>query len=61
MKQTARRVFAVRVDVPTPEIIDSIAMELKCCRITGDGYLKGATGVMLDRIARGELKVVKAD
>ena len=56
-----RRVFAVRVDVPTPDIIDAIAREFKCFRITGDGYLKGATGVMLDRIARGELKVVRAD
>lgn len=58
---TKRRVFAVRVDAPTVDIVDQIAWELKCCRITGEGRLKGSTGRMLDRIARGELKVVRAD
>ena len=56
-----RRVFAVRVDEPTPQIVDGIARELGCLRITGQGVLQGAAGVMLDRIARGELKVVRGD
>ena len=56
-----RRVFAVRVDELTPQIVDGIARELGCLRITGHGVLQGAAGVMLDRIARGELKVVRVD
>ena len=57
---TGRRVFACRVDKETPAIIDGIAAEFDCYRITGDGYLVGACGVMLDRIAQGKLKVVPA-
>ena len=56
-----RRVFACRVDVSTPELIDLIAKEFKCCRINGQGQLVGATGVLLDKIAQGEIKLVYSD
>ena len=56
-----RRMFAVRVDVSTPEIVEALAHDLGCYRINGAGQLKGAIGVMLDRIARGALKVVPAE
>ena len=52
-----RRVFATRVDVNTPDIIDSIAKELGCLRIAS-GTIAGSTGVLLDKIARGELIII---
>ena len=55
---SGRRVFACRVDVATPEIVDALAKNLGCLRINGDGQITGAVGVMLDRIAQGRLKVV---
>ena len=56
-KSSGRRVFACRVDVATPEIVESLAKDLGCLRINGEGVLTGACG-MLDRIAQGRLKVV---
>ncbi len=53
--------FAVRVNVSTPEMAEAIARDLGCYRLNGAGQLKGAIGVMLDRIARGALKVVPAE
>ena len=58
---TGRRVFACRVAVDTPAVVEALAMELGCLRVNGDGELPGACGVMLDRIASGQLKVVPAD
>jgi hypothetical protein len=55
---TGRRVFACRVAVETPAIVEALAKELGCLRVNGDGELTGACGVMLDRIASGRLKVV---
>jgi len=55
-----RRVFAVRVNTQTPDIVDSIAKDLDCLRITGDGVVKGATGILLDKIAKGDLVIVPA-
>ena len=55
---TGRRVFACRVAVETPAIVEALAKELGCLRVNGDGELVGACGVMLDRIASGQLKVV---
>lgn len=59
--RTGRRVFACRVAVETPTIVEALAKELGCLRVNGDGELTGACGVMLDRIASGQLKVVPAD
>ena len=57
-ESSKRRVFATRVNSETPEIVDSIAKDFGCLRITGDGVVKGATGVLLDKIARGDLLIV---
>ena len=56
-----RRTFAVRVNESTPEIVEQIARDFGCLRLNGNGQLKGACGVMLDRIASGALKVVATD
>ena len=56
--RTGRRVFACRVAVETPAVVEALAKELGCLRINGDGDLVGACGVMLDRIASGQLKVI---
>ena len=58
---TGRRVFACRVAVETPAIVEALAKELGCLRINGDGEITGACGVMLDRIASGQLKVTSAE
>ena len=55
---TGRRVFACRVDVSTPDIVEAMAKDLGCLRVNGEGELTGACGVMLDRIAQGKLKVI---
>jgi hypothetical protein len=47
------------VAVETPAIVEALAKELGCLRVDGSGELVGACGVMLDRIASGELTVVK--
>ena len=58
---TGRRVFACRVAVDTPAIVEALAKELGCIRINGDGEIVGACGVMLDRIASGQLMVIPAE
>jgi hypothetical protein len=58
---TGRRVFACRVAVETPAIVEALAQELGCLRVNGEGELVGACGVMLDRIAQGKLKIVTVD
>ena len=59
--KTGRRVFACRVAVETPAIVEKIAKDLGCLRVNGDQELVGACGVMLDRIAQGKLRVVPVD
>jgi hypothetical protein len=56
--KSGRRIFACRVANETPAIMDSIAKEFKCFRVDKDGQLAGACGVLMDKIARGELKIV---
>ena len=56
-----RRVYAIRCDETTPDIVDKIAKEFQCLRIDGEGILKGSTGMLLDLIAAGKLKVVKVE
>ncbi len=58
---TGRRVFACRVAVETPAVVEALAKELGCLRVDGDGELVGACGVMLDRIAQGKLKIVAVE
>ena len=59
--RTGRRVFACRVAVGTPAIVEVLAKDLGCIRINGDGEIVGACGVMLDRIASGQLMVIPAE
>ena len=58
--KSGRRVFACRVAVETPEKVEAIAYALGCYRVNphAPGELLGAAGVMMDRIAAGELKIV---
>ena len=49
----------MRVNVDTPHILDEMAEELGCLRIDGGGYLCGSTGVLLDKIAKGEFIIKK--
>ena len=57
---TERRVYASRVSVTTPAIIEKIAMGLGCYYIAKGGETRGSPGVLLDRIADGRLVVVPA-
>ena len=57
---TGRRVFACRVAVETPAIVEGIAKSFGCLRVDQQGDLVGAAGVLLDRIADGRLVVVPA-
>jgi hypothetical protein len=58
---TGRRVFACRVAVETPAVVEALAKELGCLRVNGEGELVGAAGVLLDRVAQGKLLVIPAD
>ena len=53
-----RRIFSTRVDVETPDIVDAIAKKLGNLRVDGSGIVQGSTGVMLDKIAQGHLRIV---
>ena len=59
--RTGRRVFACRVAVETPAVVEALSKELGCIRINGDGEIVGACGVMLDRIASGQLMVIPGE
>lgn len=54
-----RRMFACRVYDSTVEAMDLIAAELDCYRINGDGKLVGSVGILLDRIASGEIELIQ--
>ena len=58
-ESSKRRVWAMRVNVDTLHILDEMAEELGCLRIDGGGYLCGSTGVLLDKIAKGEFIIKK--
>jgi hypothetical protein len=57
--RTGRRVFACRVAIETPAIVEELAKELGCYRVDQNQKLVGACGVMLDRIACGELRIIE--
>ena len=58
-ESSKRRVWGIRVNADTPHILDEMAEELGCLRIDGGGYLCGSTGVLLDKIAKGEFIIKK--
>ena len=55
---TGRRIFAVRVDVETPERLAKIALGLGFYYIGKGGERQGAAGQLMDAIASGQ-KVVR--
>jgi proteasome assembly chaperone (PAC2) family protein len=57
-KSSGRRVFACRVAVETPAIVEEIAKDLGCLRVNGNGEIVGAAGVLLDGIADGRFMLV---
>lgn len=52
---TGRRIFAVRVDMATPEKLAAMALERGFYFIGAGGEREGASGQMMDAIARGEI------
>ena len=58
-ESSKRRMWGIRVNADTPHILDEMAEELGCLRIDGGGYLCGSTGVLLDKIAKGEFIIKK--
>lgn len=59
--RTGRRIFACRVAITTPEIVEALAEEFGCLRVDRDANLVGACGVLLDRIAEGKLRIVEVE
>ena len=56
---TGRRVFAVRVAVETPERLAEIALDRGFYFIGKGGEKQGSAGLMMDAIAKGELRLGK--
>lgn len=54
---TGRRVFAVRVDVGTPDKLAAIALERGFYYIGAGGEKLGAAGQLMDAIAEGKLSL----
>ena len=57
---SARRIYAVRVEVQTPVALEDIAVRHGCALVEADGTCNGNVGELLDRIAAGELRVEEA-
>ena len=55
-----RRVYAVRCGDETPPVLQEIASSFGCVYMGKEG-LQPSVGLMLDRIAQGELKVISKD
>ena len=53
--RTGRRVFAVRVDVETPDKLAALALERGYYFIGAGGERQGAAGQLMDAIAMGEI------
>lgn len=53
-----RRVYAVRCGVETPPALQEIARSYGCVFVGKGGKLEPSVGLLLDRIARGELEVL---
>jgi hypothetical protein len=57
-----RRIFACRVDHSTPRAVEQVAFDLQCYRV--DPHTRkivGAAGILMDKIAAGEFKVVPVE
>lgn len=54
---TGRRVFAVRVDVDTPDKLAALALERGFYFIAKGGERQGAAGQLMDAIANGDIKL----
>ena len=52
------RVYACLVSADTPVIIESIAKQFGCLRLTASGNIAGSCGALLDRIANGSIRLV---
>ena len=57
---SARRIYAVRVEVQTPAALEELALEQGCCLLEEDGSTKGDVGRLLDKVAKGHLTVTSA-
>ena len=53
-----RRVYAVRCGVETPAALQEIARNYGCVFMGKGGVLEPSVGLLLDRIARGELEIL---
>ena len=58
MTKSNRRIYALRVNTDTPDLTDAIAKEFGCYRLTPDATIKGSTGILLDKIAQGSLRII---
>ena len=56
---TGRRVFAVRVDVDTPEALAEIALARGFYYLGAGGEQQGAAGMLMDAIAKGDIPLGK--
>ena len=52
-----RRVYAVRCGDETPQKLQEIALSFGCVYMGKGGELEPTVGLMLDRIAKGELQI----
>ena len=57
----SRRVYAVRCSVDTPPVLQEIARSYGCVYMGKGGVLEPSVGLLLDRIAQGELEVMPVD
>jgi hypothetical protein len=55
-----RRKFVCNVNEATPLAMDAIAKEFGCRRIDCNGHVVGSVGLLLDKIARGEIELTFA-
>jgi len=58
MTEPNRRIYALRVNRDTPDLTDAIAKQFGCYRLTPHATIEGSTGILLDKIAEGSLKII---
>lgn len=57
----SRRVYACRCDTETPKAMAEIARLYGCVYMGKDGELAPSVGLLMDRIAQGQLLVIPAE
>ena len=57
----SRRVYAVRCGTDTPPVLQEIARGYGCVYVGKGGQLEPSVGLLLDRIAQGELELLPKD